>query len=959
MGNTLRASWPALYLNRIVSLMRWRVRKTEVAVAGRLLIASMAVLSLAALPLSGQQSLTSEYIRLGGRVIAIEHPIFVTVPPPTNSTVYPGQTRQLTATVNGSTNQTVTWAVTSGAGTINAQGLYTAPATITSASSVTIQATAAADTTKTGTVTLNLSPNPALTIAPTEAVTLFGGQTQQFTATVNIGTVDWSCSPAVGQISTAGLYTAPNPVDSTQTITIRATSHSNPSVSVTAPAQLVPVAISIADTSGSTVAAGSTLQLTATVTGTTNIAATWSIVSGLGSIDANTGVYTAPNSVDTPQSVTVRATAAADTRRTAEKTITVALRAAQACSLSGSAEAAIAAGETRVVTVTCTAPAAWGVSLPPGVTWITASPSSGAGSGSVALTVAPNDPPPVDARSAVVTIAEHTYTLSQHRSGTLALNPAGASLSHGQTTQFTALLDGSTPVTGLAEWRMSDGSVGTVVGGLYTAPPTIQPSQTTATVKATYDAYSTMLATATIILQEYAPPFAMAISPDSGSQLTQTFQLTLSDVHGASQINFVHLNFATSSTDLAGGCYVSVEPNFSPNGPGHRLRVMQSTAWGDAVRLGDSDPSHWAENSRCRVFSQVSSATESGTDLTINLNIAFKPGFIGTFGAYIKAYNQQTAYSDWTPAGTWNLTANVADQPPHLTVEQPAAGATVLGSVTISGVAYDNQNQYENKVTGLQVLIDGQAIASPIRVARTDICTTSFDRMDCPNAGYSVTWNTTAVSNGTHTIRVQATDSDAPKSPVRDATGVDRIVTVNNPPAPVLSISPALVDVRQLYNPPATAIEQQQFTAALSGNPPPTDVSWSISAPSPNNPGTISSAGLYTTASYWYASPGTQVTVAGTRSSNPSQTASAIVNLVGVMTCGGTATPMVMSPGYWYCGAAVPLINMTITPSAGYFSGPYYYPPPTNSTLRTVIIEGRSSYNTNIKYKLQVTLYPY
>lgn len=924
------------------------------------MVAVVSALLSTGLPLSGQQqSLSSEYIRLGGRVIAIEHPIFVTIAPPGDQPVYPGQTRQLTAAVNGSTNQTVTWQVTSGAGTINAQGLYTAPATITVTSTVTIQATAAADTTKTATTQLSLSPNPAIVLSPSGTTSLYGGQTQQFTATVNIGTVDWSRSPEIGQISTSGLYTPPNPVDSAQTVTVRATSHSNTSIWVEATVQLVPVSITIADPSSSTIVAGSTLQFSATVAGTTNTAATWSMVSGVGSINATTGLYTAPATVSTPQSVTVQATASADTRRTAQKTITVAPSAAQACSLSGSANAANAGGEARVVTVTCTAPAAWGVSIPQGVTWVTATPTSGTGSGSVTLTIAPNIPTPASARNTVITIAEHTYSLNQNWGGTLQINPGTASLTHGQTFQFTALLDGSTPVTGNALWEMTAGSVGTVASGLYTAPATILPSQTTATVKSSYGAYSADLATATVYLQEFAPPSGMAISPTSGSQLSQTFQLSVTDVHGASQINFVHLNFATSITDLTGGCYISVEPGSSV---GDVVRVaMQGSGWSAAMPINVAGSTASIENSRCRVFASGSTVSGSGNTLTINLNIGFKPGFIASVNSYMQAYNQQTAYSDWVSVGAWTLTSNVADSAPSLTWELPAAGSTVLGTVNITGYALDNSTQRENKVTSVEYQIDNGSWIAATRTARADACPSAVsDRLDCTQneAGFTAAWNTTAVSNGSHTVTVRATDGDYTP---HTTTGTARTVTVNNPPAPVLSISPSLAYVRQLYNPPATAIEQQQFTAALSGNPPPTDVLWSISAPSPNNPGTISTTGLYTTASYYYANPGVQVTVTGTRSSNPAQTASATVNLVGLMTCGGTPTPVVMaSSPNWYCVAAVPLTNYTLTPALGYMDTyGFYHPPSSNSTQQTVILEGRSAYNSSIRYKLQMTLYPY
>lgn len=67
---------------------------------------------------------------------------------PASTSLYPTQMQQFTATVNGSTNQAVTWTLTSGTGSINADGLYTAPPSMTANSQATIEATAEADSTK-------------------------------------------------------------------------------------------------------------------------------------------------------------------------------------------------------------------------------------------------------------------------------------------------------------------------------------------------------------------------------------------------------------------------------------------------------------------------------------------------------------------------------------------------------------------------------------------------------------------------------------------------------------------------------------------------------------------------------------------------------------------------------------------------------------------------------------------
>lgn len=79
-----------------------------------------------------------------------------------------------------------------------------------------------------------------------------------------------------------------------------------------------PVAVSINE-GLSSLAAGQQAQFTANVTGTGNTAVTWSISpAGQGTIDPNTGLYTAPGTINpTPQTVTVTATSVADPSRSA------------------------------------------------------------------------------------------------------------------------------------------------------------------------------------------------------------------------------------------------------------------------------------------------------------------------------------------------------------------------------------------------------------------------------------------------------------------------------------------------------------------------------------------------------------------------------------------------------------------------------------------------------------------
>ncbi len=262
---------------------------------------------------------------------------------PAAPSVLGGATQQFSAVVNGtnSPSQAVTWSKT-GAGTLSASGLYTAPASTSSAQTATVTATSTLDGTKFDSEIVTI---PATVVGPTPTVTsvvispaapsVLGGATQQFTAVVN-GTnnpsqaVTWSKTGA-GTLSASGLYTAPASTSSAQTATVTATSTFDgtkfDSEIVTIPATVVaptPTVTSVVVSPGApSVLGAATQQFTAVVNGTNSPsqAVTWS-KTGVGTLSAS-GLYTAPASTSSAQTATVTATSNFDGTKfdTAEITI--------------------------------------------------------------------------------------------------------------------------------------------------------------------------------------------------------------------------------------------------------------------------------------------------------------------------------------------------------------------------------------------------------------------------------------------------------------------------------------------------------------------------------------------------------------------------------------------------------------------------------------------------------------
>ncbi len=309
--------------------------------------------------------------------------ISVSVTPATSS-LQAGASQQFTSSVSGSTNTAVTWSVngiTGGnatVGTISSTGLYQAPS-VTSVATETITATSTADTTKSAKATATVSPVATVTsvsVSPT-AASVQVGKAQQFSDSVsgNSNTsVVWLVNniqggnSTVGTVNASGLYAAPSavPANANVTVTVQsaadATKVANAVVTVTAAP--VPVSVSVTPASA-TLQTGVTQQFSATVSGTTNTAVTWSVngVTGgnatVGTISSS-GLYTAP-SVTSSATETISATSAADTTKSASATASVSPAPVSVSVTISPTSSSLQAGKTQQFTATVSGTTSTGV----------------------------------------------------------------------------------------------------------------------------------------------------------------------------------------------------------------------------------------------------------------------------------------------------------------------------------------------------------------------------------------------------------------------------------------------------------------------------------------------------------------------------------------------------------------------------------------------------------------------
>lgn len=186
--------------------------------------------------------------------VTIAPPVVVT---PSSAAVQIGTTFKFSPTVTLPI-KTLTWTVNgvvggnTTIGTIDVDGLYTAPASVPVPPTVTIVATSTADTSQSATATATITAVPQLSISgpnPTPTLVQVGG-TQQMSALVQNATdtsVTWLVNGVVGgssttgTISASGLFVAPGVIPAPDTVTVTAVSNADPTKSVSGTITITPI----------------------------------------------------------------------------------------------------------------------------------------------------------------------------------------------------------------------------------------------------------------------------------------------------------------------------------------------------------------------------------------------------------------------------------------------------------------------------------------------------------------------------------------------------------------------------------------------------------------------------------------------------------------------------------------------------------------------------------------------
>jgi hypothetical protein len=150
------------------------------------------------------------------------------------------------------------------------------------------------------------------------------------------------------------------------------------------------------------------------------------------------------------------------------------------------------------------------------------------------------------------------------------------------------------------------------------------------------------------------------------------------------------------------------------------------------------------------------------------------------------------------PAGAAKPVRLTDKTPPTISVQAPAAGANVSGTVAVAGTAGDNVG-----VASVRVTIDG---SSPATASGT--------------TSWSWSWNTSALANGSHTVTVTATDKAGLTATASRTVTVDNPTADTSPPSMAISAPAAGSSVSGTVAVTGTASDDVAVTAvevALDG----------------------------------------------------------------------------------------------------------------------------------------------
>ncbi|HTD42934.1 MAG TPA: SBBP repeat-containing protein, partial [Bryobacteraceae bacterium] len=183
-------------------------------------------------------------------------------------------------------------------------------------------------------------------------------------------------------------------------------------------------------------------------------------------------------------------------------------------------------------------------------------------------------------------------------------------------------------------------------------------------------------------------PSTVSVTPTSGSGNSVILTAQYSDTGGAAALTTVSLLVNTSAS-TTNACYVSY------NSATNVISLANDSPSSGSVTVIPGGGSQ--QNSQCIVNGVGTSASISGSTLTLTVSLAFQPGFGGGKTAYLYAADAG-ANTGWISRGSWTVTI----PPPQPSVDSVTPNTGLGAGQTFTFAFSDTQNA--SNLTGMAML---------------------------------------------------------------------------------------------------------------------------------------------------------------------------------------------------------------------------------------------------------------
>ncbi len=163
------------------------------------------------------------------------------------------------------------------------------------------------------------------------------------------------------------------------------------------------------------------------------------------------------------------------------------------------------------------------------------------------------------------------------------------------------------------------------------------------------------------------PPTPVGVSPSSGSGLSQTMTFTFRDPRGWQDLGVVNV-LVNSALDGRVGCFLAYARTIN-------VLYLVNDA-GDGLLPGlVLNGTGSVGNSQCTINGATTSASGTGTDLTLTLGITFQSSFAGNKIVFQAARDVVETNSGWQALGVWQIPGAVSSISISVATAVPARGA--------------------------------------------------------------------------------------------------------------------------------------------------------------------------------------------------------------------------------------------------------------------------------------------